>query len=196
MTSLCWSWRKTLTLQHIHTSGQSAYQLMTARTTMTSWQLYLDGEPCPVVDQALTSWGRWLWRFWPTQNARMLMVPHQSLTRCSVPMSMVVGKMLAKETQVRIYPIVFHSNICFKGGPLVSSGSGDGETAGENYELIGVVSWGAGCAEEQYPGVYSRVTEQLTWISSTTSAGWSTCPRVWLRKKKYRSGFISCISCK
>ena len=63
------------------------------------------------------------------------------------------------------------------GGPLVTAGSGDGVTAGGNYELIGVVSWGAGCAEAAYPGVYARVTKQLDWISDTTQQSWSTCPR-------------------
>ena len=37
------------------------------------------------------------------------------------------------------------------GGPLIMTNS-DGE-----YELIGIVSWGYGCAESQYPGVYSRI---------------------------------------
>jgi len=63
------------------------------------------------------------------------------------------------------------------GGPLVSSGTGDGVSAGQNYELIGVVSWGSGCADANYPGIYARVTKQLDWIASTTTSGWSTCPR-------------------
>ena len=42
------------------------------------------------------------------------------------------------------------------GGPLVCSKSGDGVTPGQNYDLIGVVSWGKSCALPKYPGVYAR----------------------------------------
>ena len=41
------------------------------------------------------------------------------------------------------------------GGPLVYS-SGNGLEAGQNYEHIGVVSWGEGCADPRWPGVYAR----------------------------------------
>ena len=44
------------------------------------------------------------------------------------------------------------------GGPLIMTNS-DGE-----YELIGIVSWGYGCAEPGYPGVYSRIYPKLSWF--------------------------------
>ena len=44
------------------------------------------------------------------------------------------------------------------GGPLIMTND-DGE-----YELIGIVSWGYGWAEAQYPGVYSRIYPRLPWF--------------------------------
>ena len=44
------------------------------------------------------------------------------------------------------------------GGPLIMTNS-DGE-----YELIGIVSWGYGCAQAGYPGVYSKIQSRLDWF--------------------------------
>ncbi|XP_025212577.1 transmembrane protease serine 5 isoform X2 [Theropithecus gelada] len=46
------------------------------------------------------------------------------------------------------------------GGPLVCP---DGDT----WRLVGVVSWGLGCAEPSHPGVYAKVAEFLDWIHDT-----------------------------
>jgi len=44
------------------------------------------------------------------------------------------------------------------GGPLIMTND-EGE-----YELIGIVSWGYGWAEAQYPGVYSKIYSRLSWF--------------------------------
>ena len=45
------------------------------------------------------------------------------------------------------------------GGPLVCQ-------SGYSAVIVGVVSWGYGCAYAGYPGVYARVTTFLPWIKS------------------------------
>merc|ERR1719244_315914 len=54
------------------------------------------------------------------------------------------------------------------GGPMVTK-------EGNSFSVIGVVSWGIGCARNDAPGVYSRVTEQLAWVQGRIQG--NTCPR-------------------
>ena len=55
-----------------------------------------------------------------------------------------------------------HRDACAgdSGGPLV-------DRPGPEAVLIGVVSWGTGCAMARYPGVYSLVAHNRCWVEST-----------------------------
>jgi V8-like Glu-specific endopeptidase len=59
---------------------------------------------------------------------------------------------------------------------LCASASGkdscQGDSGGPLYDkannvMVGVVSWGYDCADPNYPGVYSRIANQFTWIKNT-----------------------------
>ncbi|XP_063629952.1 transmembrane protease serine 9-like [Cydia splendana] len=62
------------------------------------------------------------------------------------------------------FPKTAHKDACTgdSGGPLIT------ENSDHVYELIGIVSWGYGCARLGYPGVYTRVTKYLDWIRDNT----------------------------
>jgi hypothetical protein len=53
------------------------------------------------------------------------------------------------------------------GGPIVK------EISGVKH-LAGIVSWGYGCAQPGYPGVYARVSHYIDWIETHTGPLWRT----------------------
>lgn len=57
----------------------------------------------------------------------------------------------------------------FCAGDLVNGGkdSCDGDSGGpvvQNNRLVGIISWGKGCALKQFPGVYTKISNYIDWI--------------------------------
>lgn len=52
------------------------------------------------------------------------------------------------------------------GGPLVIKGANGGSDL-----QVGVVSWGVGCAHDDFPGVYARVSRAYDWIETEACKG-------------------------
>ena len=49
------------------------------------------------------------------------------------------------------------------GGPLIASDEG-GDAAGNQDVQVGIVSFGVGCNSPDFPGLYSRISDQIGWI--------------------------------
>jgi len=68
-------------------------------------------------------------------------------------------------------PVFQGSCIGDSGGPLMVS-----DESNSSYTLIGAVSWGKNdCTSQSLPGVHSRITSNMDWITQTI-AGSNTCP--------------------
>lgn len=106
------------------------------------------------------------------QRLQEVSVPVVSNTQCSASYSDITSNMICAGLDEG------GKDSCQgdSGGPLVSKD-------GSKWVLAGVVSFGKGCAEPGFPGVYARVSEYQSWINSqinsqdgSTQPGFVTFP--------------------
>lgn len=69
----------------------------------------------------------------------------------------------------------FSQNMVCAGGGPASSDACQGDSGGplevdgpSGRVLVGIVSWGIGCGEEAFPGVYTKVSNYTSWIGELT----------------------------
>lgn len=78
---------------------------------------------------------------------------------------------LCQNLYSRTHHIISNNMFCAgfvrDGGKDACQGDSGGPAAFEGNILVGIVSWGNGCAEPGYPGVYVRVINYLHWINET-----------------------------
>ncbi|XP_030383359.1 trypsin-1 [Scaptodrosophila lebanonensis] len=111
-------------------------------------QMFLDGEVCFV-----SGWG----------NTQTILESRDWLRQVEVPL---VNQQLCSE-KYKQYGGVTERMICagfLEGGKDACQGDSGGPMVNEAGVLVGVVSWGYGCAKPDFPGVYARVTYARDWI--------------------------------
>uniref|UniRef100_A0A1I8PQE4 Peptidase S1 domain-containing protein n=1 Tax=Stomoxys calcitrans TaxID=35570 RepID=A0A1I8PQE4_STOCA len=107
-----------------------------------------DGSYATVLGWGYTSdWGP------PSDELRMAKVPIVRQSTCNRQMGGLITKRM----------------LCagFKNGGVDACQMDSGGPLVYKEKLIGIVSWGVGCAQRSRPGVYARVGELLPWLNST-----------------------------
>ncbi|XP_078511802.1 trypsin-like [Lissotriton helveticus] len=85
----------------------------------------------------------------------------------------LMAPILTDEECDNAYPFQITENMICAGFLEGGKDSCQGDSGGPvvcNGELQGVVSWGRGCAQKKYPGVYTKVCNYVSWIEDTMAA--------------------------
>ncbi|KAG7197995.1 hypothetical protein KM043_016220 [Ampulex compressa] len=78
----------------------------------------------------------------------------------------IANQQYCKYVYNKLYANIYESQVCASDS-IVEKGSCNGDSGGPltvRGTLIGLVSWGLGCALSDYPTVYTRVSSYLGWI--------------------------------
>ena len=125
---------------------------------------------CLPRDTSYASWHKGLVTGWGTTSEGGLVSP--TLRKAKVPV--VSDSECIKAYGNQIYP---EEMLCAgkdgvdacqgdSGGPLVVQ-----DEAHHGWSLIGIVSWGVGCARDGYYGVYTEVSHYIPWIAQSYGLG-------------------------
>ena len=80
-----------------------------------------------------------------------------------VPRADCVAAYLAHPNKLWISDNMFCAGLLGVGGKDACQGDSGGPVV-QNGVVVGVVSWGAGCADAKYPGVKTRIGNYVNWI--------------------------------
>lgn len=117
----------------------------------------IDNPPIGGLTSTITGWGS-LWEDGPSHHLlQEVKVPTVSHEECN------------EDYEGYITEQMLCAGLRGRGGKDACSGDSGGPLTIRN-KLAGLVSWGAGCARPEYPGVYSNIWTLKEWIWEKTAA--------------------------
>merc|ERR1712018_613903 len=106
---------------------------------------------------------------WGTLHSGDFLLPDK-LQKVTVP---VIGDTVCDEKyepQYKIYDSMICAGVEEGGKDSCQGDSGGPMVNAETKALVGVVSWGIGCADASHPGVYTEVAYYVDWINEKVAA--------------------------
>lgn len=151
-----WDFRNT----QQHDNDIALIKLVSPITVSNARPVTLPTNTTSVPDGAeilVSGWGSTTENGTTVSSLKEVIVPNVPLDLCGE---------LYSTTSYHISDSMMCAGFVGEGGKDSCGGDSGGPATIENETLVGIVSWGQGCARSQYPGVYVRVTQYLEWISS------------------------------